>query len=102
MTLSKIEKMKAIHNDGDPPCLGQADVVTLSKIEKMKAIHNHYQPINNIISDVVTLSKIEKMKAIHNCCSFWSAVVACSLAFFRFAYPCWRILKDPSFSMALI
>ena len=42
------------------------DVVMLSKIEKMKAIHNKavIVPVDEI--DVVMLSKIEKMKAIHN------------------------------------
>ena len=43
-----------------------ADVVTLSKIEKMKAIHNNMKTFIRFVCDVVTLSKIEKMKAIHN------------------------------------
>ena len=42
------------------------DVVTLSKIEKMKAIHNKMLDVKLKVDDVVTLSKIEKMKAIHN------------------------------------
>ena len=42
------------------------DVVTLSKIEKMKAIHNRLELYCEVRQDVVTLSKIEKMKAIHN------------------------------------
>ena len=42
------------------------DVVTLSKIEKMKAIHNNNNGHLSSMLDVVTLSKIEKMKAIHN------------------------------------
>ena len=44
----------------------KGDVVTLSKIEKMKAIHNKVLIIHLKLLDVVTLSKIEKMKAIHN------------------------------------
>ena len=38
----------------------------MSKIEKMKAIHNTKKKYNAEVDDVVTLSKIEKMKAIHN------------------------------------
>ena len=45
------------------------DVVTMSKIEKMKAIHNLRQIYVKNMIDVVTMSKIEKMKAIHNLCS---------------------------------
>ena len=66
VTLSKIEKMKAIHNKSDLRMLKEADVVTLSKIEKMKAIHNRGLNTPELPGDVVTLSKIEKMKAIHN------------------------------------
>ena len=42
------------------------DVVTLSKIEKMKAIHNPLNTLPACPRDVVTLSKIEIMKATHN------------------------------------
>ena len=41
MTLSKIGKMKAIHNEVVDHELEAATVVTLSKIGKMKAIHNN-------------------------------------------------------------
>ena len=40
MTLSKIGKMKAIHNSKDCRAFVSATVVTLSKIGKMKAIPN--------------------------------------------------------------
>ena len=66
VTMSKILKMKAIHN-----CVFRCPkdfcaVVTMSKILKMKAIHNlpRYSP--NVCGAVVTMSKILKMKAIHN------------------------------------
>ena len=66
VTLSKIEKMKAIHNSSGFIYIIVTDVVTLSKIEKMKAIHNQKRSPSFKNSDVVTLSKIEKMKATHN------------------------------------
>ena len=66
VTLSKIEKMKAIHNLMLFFLKLYCDVVTLSKIEKMKAIHNTRICLMFHVIDVVTLSKIEKMKAIHN------------------------------------
>ena len=43
-----------------------ATVVTLSKIGKMKAIHNVKGLGLNARKTVVTLSKIGKMKALHN------------------------------------
>ena len=42
------------------------DVVTMSKIGKMKAIHNQERRVSAGAPDVVTMSKIGKMKAIHN------------------------------------
>ena len=44
----------------------KTDVVTMSKIKKMKAIHNHALTVMAKTFDVVTMSKIKKMKAIHN------------------------------------
>ena len=41
--MSKIGKMKAIHNYRDVGQPGFVDVVTMSKIGKMKAIHNWYK-----------------------------------------------------------
>ena len=41
-------------------------VVTMSKILKMKAIHNDEARRKEIEKPVVTMSKILKMKAIHN------------------------------------
>ena len=41
------------------------DVVMLSKIEKMKAIHNKTSIVCAPFNDVVMLSKIEKMEATH-------------------------------------
>ena len=38
----------------------------MSKIGKMKAIHNDIGLIHGGLIDVVTMSKIGKMKAIHN------------------------------------
>ena len=43
-----------------------SDVVTMSKIEKLKAIHNVWLHLLEKALDVVTMSKIEKLKAIHN------------------------------------
>ena len=64
--MSKVKKMKAIHNlavhlDGDALA-----VVTMSKVKKMKAIHNDVLPILLEVEAVVTMSKVKKMKAIHN------------------------------------
>ena len=41
-------------------------VVTMSKILKMKAIHNILHQVDGLVKPVVTMSKILKMKAIHN------------------------------------
>ena len=38
----------------------------MSKIQKMKAIHNAAAAAVFALSTVVTMSKIQKMKAIHN------------------------------------
>ena len=38
----------------------------MSKIEKLKAIHNYVRSFPKYFYDVVTMSKIEKLKAIHN------------------------------------
>ena len=38
----------------------------MSKIGKMKAIHNTTELLAGTDEDVVTMSKIGKMKAIHN------------------------------------
>ena len=40
--------------------------MTMSKIGKMKAIHNLQQTFQRMAFAVVTMSKIGKMKAIHN------------------------------------
>ena len=66
VTLSKIGKMKAIHNEVEVPLDVVDTVVTLSKIGKMKAIHNQWLSFLLLRLTVVTLSKIGKMKAIHN------------------------------------
>ena len=47
----------------------RAGVVTMSKIGKMKAIHNREQRNYRRGPGVVTMSKIGKMKAIHNLAS---------------------------------
>ena len=41
----------------------------MSKVEKMKAIHNLRLMLRRLLHGVVTMSKVEKMKAIHNCSS---------------------------------
>ena len=41
-------------------------VVTMSKVVKMKAIHNFGFDIYEYADAVVTMSKVVKMKAIHN------------------------------------
>ena len=90
--MSKIEKLKAIHNIFASVSQTIMDVVTMSKIEKLKAIHNGWFVLLNCVArccddvkdrkieshsqlyyfrflteiDVVTMSKIEKLKAIHN------------------------------------
>ena len=66
VNLSKIQKMKAIHNCRLSHPAPRSDVVNLSKIQKMKAIHNGLTLSNARSHDVVNLSKIQKMKAIHN------------------------------------
>ena len=40
VTVSKIRKMRAIHNSGRRWCSAGFNVVTVSKIRKMRAIHN--------------------------------------------------------------
>ena len=42
-------------------------VVTMSKVRKMKAIHNVLQFGSSLFAAVATMSKVRKMKAIHNC-----------------------------------
>ncbi len=66
VTMSKIQKMKAIHNSFQTFAIASSTVVTMSKIQKMKAIHNHIKPRKTSKQTVVTMSKIQKMKAIHN------------------------------------
>ena len=64
--LSKLRKMKAIHNCGLPVFTSNYGVVMLSKLRKMKAIHNHSLCRTTWLHGVVMLSKLRKMKAIHN------------------------------------
>ena len=41
-------------------------VISLSKIENLKAIHNELAHARQIENAVISLSKIENLKAIHN------------------------------------
>ncbi len=66
VSISKIGKMKAIHNFKTEFNSSDRGVVSISKIGKMKAIHNSSILLYNTIEGVVSISKIGKMKAIHN------------------------------------
>ena len=68
MTVSKIQKTKAIHNYLLELGTSDVAVVTVSKIQKTKAIHNTADQWAANNSAVVTVSKIQKTKAIHNKC----------------------------------
>ena len=66
VTMSKIQKLRAIHNGLLKEVMDFLTVVTMSKIQKLRAIHNTVFVFKVNLYTVVTVSKIQKLRAIHN------------------------------------
>ena len=64
--MSKVGKMRAIHNRRSISRRRRSAVVTMSKVGKMRAIHNDGRLTLTHPVAVVTMSKVGKMRAIHN------------------------------------
>ena len=64
--MSKVRKMRAIHNFGTLAEKEGNAVVAMSKVRKMRAIHNGERVEKHGLQAVVAMSKVRKMRAIHN------------------------------------